>query len=179
MQHTESYRLVVTDHVEGRKGMAYDYTGWEEDPEGAIIRYRKEIRNQVDGTTVNLFRVETTSLMSSIRAVRAPRRPSVPPERVQEEPADVTEVRLTPALARVLLLGRHHGYQVPVSSRVTIPLGAVGALIDRGLLHTVETAQDPHRLTDRGAVLADILDAENQLAPSWFLDGRGERTYTV
>lgn len=177
MQHTESYRLVVTDHVEGRKGMAYDYTGWKEDPEGAIIRYRKEIRHQVDGTTVNLFRVETTSLMSSIRAMRAPRRPSVPPERVQEEPADVTEVRMTPPMARMLLLARRNGHQVPVSAKPH--LGVVVALIDRKLLHTVRTAQDPHRLTDRGAVLADILDAENRLDSSWFLDGHGERTYTV
>lgn len=176
MQHTESYRLVVTDHVKGRKGMAYDYTGWEEDPEGAIAGYRDAVRNQVDGTAVSLVRVETTSLMSSIRAAR-PATVEAYQTLAEEDPADVAEVKLTPAMARVLLLGRHHGYQVPVSSKPH--LGVVVALIDRKLLHTVLTAQDPHRLTDRGAVLADILDAENRLDPSWFRDGHGERTYTV
>jgi hypothetical protein len=180
MQSTMVYQLIVTDHVKGRQNVALKLTGWESDPEGAIRAYHELADDQADGTTVDLVQVASTSLMSSIRAARpetVKAAEAMPAPCPDPHPADVTEVRMTPPMARMLLLARRSGHQVPVSAKPH--LGVVVALIDRKLLHTVGTAQDPHRLTDRGAVLADILDAENRLDSSWFLDGHGERTYTV
>jgi len=171
-KHTEEYRLTVTDHVPGRTGVASDFTGWAEDPEAAIAAYREVLRRgQVDGTTVDLERVEATSLMSSGVAVK---RETMSAHRAAGHFAEPVvsdagrTVEITKGMAYALVAARESDGEVRTVT------GTVCALIDRGLCEVGQT----HPLTQDGRDVADMVKAEDALARSWS-GSRGTRTYTV
>lgn len=186
-RHTESYRLLVTDHVHGRQGVASDFTGWAEDPEAAIAAYRLALREQVDGTTVDLQRVEATSVMSTgVAAFRettlryaGKRAPEVSPTSVDDTDAApvspyaahgyAARVELSPGMARVLVKAHQSGGRL--HGELT---GTVTSLIDRGLMGTVQRLGQAHHLTDRGRRMASFLAGSPELEP-WIRTMTGNR----
>jgi hypothetical protein len=194
-RHTESYRLVVTDNVPGREGVASSFNGWAEDPESAIAAYNNAVLRQVDGTTVELQRVENTSVMSSTKAASTKAAgPMRPLYTVQEDAPDadgptddhdptavsryaahgyVASVELSSGMARVLVRAVQSGGKVRGGLS-----GTVTALIDRGLMGTIRKGGDPHHLTDRGRRLASFLAGSPDL-DQWIGHGSGLRRFDV
>ena len=201
--HTESYRLIVTDHVPGREGVARSLTGWESDPEAAIAAWHELADNAADGTTVDLVRIEATSVMHQITAAR--------PETVkrytapvgQQEPAplhtgsawaeglepvpvspyaahgDASLVSLTRPMARALQLARDGGGRIPPEDvQRSVPVGTIVALIDRGLMGSVEQGVPADTLTERGRRLVEHMSEKMDLQ-YWIAYGSGERKFDV
>lgn len=204
--HTESYKLVVTDNVSGREGVARSFTGWESDPEEAIKAWHRAADDAADGTTVDLVRIEATSVMHQITAARPEttrryadtglREGADPPpviletaaERDADGPADDYDPTAVSRYAA-------HGYAAnvelsPGMARILVRAhqsdgrlsggltGTLTALIDRGLMGTVRKGGDPHHLTDRGRRLASFLVGSRDL-DQWIGHGSGLRRFDV
>jgi hypothetical protein len=203
--HTESYRLIVTDHVPGREGVARSLTGWESDPEAAIAAWHELAGNAADGTTVDLVRIEATSVMHQITAARPEtvKRFKDPSPAGQQETAplrtgpvwaeglepvpvspyadhgDVSRVELTRPMAKAIRLARDGGGRIsPEDARRHVPVGTIVALIDRGLMGSVEQGVPADTLTERGRRLADRMFGEMDLQ-QWIASGQGARKFDV
>lgn len=212
--HTESYKLVVTDHVPGREGIARSFTGWESDPEGAIAAWHQAADNAADGTTVDLIRIETTSVMHQVSATRPetakryadrPHPQAAPPVDIREEQeqaqpregtvwddnlepvpvspyaayGDAVQVTLTPPMVRALGLARNGGGRIPREDvQDQVKIGTIVALIDRGLMGSVDQGVEADTLTERGRRLADLVHGEMDLG-SWIANGSVGRYFDI